>query len=70
MTGYTKCRDCQERHIGCHGTCPDYIAFKSEREQELERINKEKANVAMLGTYVYEAKKRVKKRGHTIRSGS
>lgn len=66
--GNTKCKGCQERHVGCHGTCPDYIAFKAEREKELEEIRKKKADIAVLSAYVREAKKRVQKRSHTKRS--
>lgn len=68
MTGYTKCKGCQERHIGCHGTCPDYIAFSTKRGQELEQIRKQKESMIDISLYVYEAKKRVKKRGHIKRS--
>ena len=25
----TPCRDCQDRHIGCHGTCTRYLMFKA-----------------------------------------
>ena len=29
----TACRDCKERHVGCHGTCEKYIR---EREEQLK----------------------------------
>lgn len=28
----TCCKDCQERHGGCHATCEKYIAQKAEHE--------------------------------------
>ena len=26
-------KDCQNRSVGCHGICPEYKAFRSEREE-------------------------------------
>ena len=26
------CKDCQDRAVGCHSTCPKYIAYKKEIE--------------------------------------
>jgi hypothetical protein len=33
------CRYCEKRQLGCHGTCPDYAAFKEklERAKEVKR---------------------------------
>lgn len=28
-----KCKDCQERKIGCHATCTSYIKFKESIEE-------------------------------------
>lgn len=67
MVGITCCKDCQDRHVGCHGTCSEYIAFKTERDQELERINKQKADGVMNSLYIAEAKKRMKTRRRTRR---
>lgn len=33
-----KCKDCQDRHTGCHSTCTDYIEWKKARDEELEAI--------------------------------
>jgi hypothetical protein len=30
------CKDCQERHIGCHAECERYIKFKEE-SAEIEK---------------------------------
>ena len=24
------CKNCEKRHVGCHGKCADYISFKKE----------------------------------------
>lgn len=66
---YTSCRDCHERHVGCHGTCQRYIAYHDEHERQLERIRKEKAVKSMIGSYAYEAKRRMMKRGHKRKGG-
>lgn len=28
-----ECKDCKERHVGCHGECEAYIAFTEERQK-------------------------------------
>lgn len=28
------CKDCTERHIGCHSTCETYKAFRAELEEK------------------------------------
>lgn len=30
------CKNCQKREIGCHGKCPEYKEYQSEREKLLE----------------------------------
>ena len=36
--GIECCKDCQDRHIGCHGSCPEYIAqAKAAREERGKR---------------------------------
>lgn len=30
------CMDCERRHFNCHGTCPDYQAFRLKKDQECE----------------------------------
>lgn len=38
----TVCKDCQERHVGCHSTCERYKAQKEKWDAEREEINKQK----------------------------
>lgn len=42
------CKDCQDRHVGCHSTCERYINAKRTYEEEKIRINKIKGK-----EYVY-----------------
>ena len=34
----TPCYGCPDRQMGCHGSCPAYQAFRSERD-EINRLN-------------------------------
>lgn len=44
MNHKTACKDCAERHVGCHDTCEKYKEFKAkvEREKQLKRAYQEK----------------------------
>lgn len=33
MSVIFSCKDCNERHVGCHSTCEKYIAEKAESER-------------------------------------
>lgn len=36
-----KCKDCTERHVGCHSTCESYKEFVAENERlkQLKRVD-------------------------------
>lgn len=36
------CKDCKDRHIGCHGKCEKYLEYKKElqKAKHREKINK------------------------------
>ena len=36
------CRECTERHLGCHGTCERYKAEQAEMQASREEIRKQK----------------------------
>lgn len=56
------CWHCEERRVGCHGSCERYAAWvKAERERkDAERAVK--AEIAALDEYVNERIKRLKRR--------
>lgn len=31
MAVFSPCKDCEDRTLGCHSTCKDYIEFKNAR---------------------------------------
>ena len=41
MQNTLKCKDCKQRHLGCHSTCSSYQKYKEEREKikEASRVN-------------------------------
>lgn len=51
------CKDCTDRHKGCHGTCERYAAAKAELEEAKAKQSVEIGYTA----YVAEAVRRVKK---------
>ena len=36
------CKNCQDRVLGCHASCPDYIAFRTYKDEERTRYNEKK----------------------------
>ena len=34
------CNNCSDRHIGCHGGCERYLAYKTERDRLLDEQHK------------------------------
>lgn len=33
------CKDCEERHEGCHSTCESYIKWKEQHDKNKEALN-------------------------------
>ena len=40
--GIKCCKDCAERHIGCHGSCQRYLDEAKDANAERERLRKQK----------------------------
>lgn len=55
-----QCKDCEERHLGCHSDCPDYAEFRAEveRKNELRRLYWE---AEAFGKRSWRNKRKVKK---------
>ena len=49
---------CDKRHIGCQGTCEDYIKFRSERDKKL--VEARKINGVQTSLHEYNIKGRLK----------
>lgn len=35
------CYQCTERHVGCHGTCEQYAAFRAEKDKAIQKRHQE-----------------------------
>lgn len=57
------CKDCEDRHPKCHGSCERYLAEKAKLQAEREAIQKEKIADGALIVSIQKTKKR-KRRGH------
>ena len=56
------CRDCQDRAVGCHSTCPKYTAAKSEHTRNRIKVQKLKVAEDSADDYECERKIRLNKR--------
>ena len=43
MSKMPPCLNCQDRVLGCHSTCREYLAFRKNRDELLEKKQKEKS---------------------------
>ena len=53
------CKDCEKRHVGCHSSCEDYIAYSENRAKQNARRFKD--------TSLYMDLAYVKKHGKAVR---
>ena len=44
------CKDCEKREQGCHGKCQEYIDYRKECDEDIERRNKERIQTMLLFT--------------------
>jgi len=60
---HAPCKDCAReiKKVGCHGKCPDYIAYKERTEQAREQRHHKKEISEFL---FYESLKKQEKRRH------
>ena len=47
------CKECPNRHIGCHETCQDYITYK----KQIETINKQRRSSLYFRDYILDRNK-------------
>lgn len=52
------CRDCEERHVGCHSSCEKYRQAKEEFERYKENVTKKKDEILVGYRYKVEKIKR------------
>lgn len=57
------CKDCAERFVGCHASCPQYAKFKAGCEERREARTK----LHPIADYTIDITKRVQKAAHRRR---
>lgn len=57
------CRDCPDRHIGCHATCESYIRQKAEYEENKNRIRKIKEKESQFRMLRNDQIEKMRKKG-------
>lgn len=57
------CKDCPDRHPGCHGQCEAYKAFRAQRDAAIA----EKQKDADVLNYVIMNEERISRRKHVTR---
>lgn len=56
------CKDCTERHVGCHTTCEKYKAEKAEHEAKHEAEYKERLERRIANDYIIESIEKLRSR--------
>ncbi len=56
------CKDCTERHVGCHGTCERYKDWKTAHDAEKDARFKAKQEEATFRKYKVDVRNHAKKR--------
>jgi len=52
------CKDCQDRHPGCHGECEEYQAYRKLRDAAIEERRKRRlVDEALLGKHAIRNQK-------------
>lgn len=42
------CKDCPDRYLGCHSSCPKYIEFRKEKDAENKQMSRDKQSHVKL----------------------
>lgn len=55
------CYNCEDRYVGCHSKCKNYISFRQAKDEENEVVKKRKAEVRIRTEYERDRDIRLKK---------
>lgn len=55
------CKDCENRELGCHGKCEEYIEWKNELAELNKKIAKEKLADYQANMRTHEAIRRMRR---------
>ena len=59
------CYECENRHPGCHDSCPTYIEARAEYDKKKEAIQKAKANDELYDDYKIKCIRKAKSKGRS-----
>lgn len=48
------CLGCEKRHVKCHVDCPEYLAFRQEKDKATETMIKESLGTKYRKTHYYD----------------
>ena len=63
--GMSPCKDCEERHVGCHSKCEKYAEFRKEVNEKREALREQQK---LEEFSVVSAIRRCKHRGITVKN--
>lgn len=62
------CKDCPDRHVGCHATCETYIKEKKENDEMKQRVkDSHKIDIYKSGKAFERRNKQLRKYGKSFR---
>lgn len=63
------CKDCPDRHIGCHGQCAAYVKYRTDCEQIRITRSIERAVDGYFAAVQHERKRRYLEHHRKLKSG-
>jgi len=58
------CKDCTDRHVGCHSTCEPYLKIKKEHQTINEKIREQSSKESALTDVQIQGIRRMSARRH------
>lgn len=55
------CKNCEDRHVGCHVVCEKYKSWSDKHAKEMQHLRDEREKEDLLNRYASEVGKRMKK---------
>lgn len=69
MRPQAPCKDCENRHMGCHSSCQLYLDYKKRNDKHREEDYQRREEGQKVRSVIVEGKERMKKSRATNRFG-
>ena len=69
MRPQAPCKDCENRHMGCHSSCQLYLDYKERNDKRREEDYQRREEGQKVRSVIVEGKARMKKSRATNRFG-